>query len=315
MTKRATAIAVIISIVTVGMSTGVLLARASAAPLSFTLRGGSNGPLGTFGAAAVIVSLSAGTTFTLGATYTDSFGLEPFAILAQTQRFESEWTLTWTVSRGDFGGDYRVERLPDITLAHGGHLGELAYSVGFGGAHFLVKPGGLEGVRGTFDVQVATPALPIGSLLALSASTGYHEAVYAAYGGGTLHGAWWGTVQLDVAPTAPLSMTFTYFRQTVTGSSPLLFDAMGPDEYVSGLARLRFGDVTVQHTLTYSLISRAISARVYTLTVQLSPGQGASLGWDGVPQKLSLSYSRAEFGTVSLGWEIPTRLVSLWFSR
>jgi hypothetical protein len=258
-------------------------------------------------------SLSSDTTLTLGTTFSQVMGLEPLVILRQDRQLGSDWNLNWTLSRGDFGGDYRVERVPDVTLGRGGHFGSLAYSFGIGAGYFFVRPVGVEGFRWTADAQIATPALSITSFAALSASAGIHQATYS---GGASNGAWWGNVQLDINPGGSVSTTFNYFRQTATGSSPLLFVNVGSDEYVSGLATLKLIDTfSISHRLTYSIISQTTSARITTVTVLLGEGQGASLSYDAVPQKFSISYRRSDLGSLSLGYEMPTRFISLWYQR
>ncbi len=316
MRQRSPAIAKIV-VITLGLLSGFHPTRTAAALPAITqvvLRGGNNSILGNYGALGLGFALSADTTFTLGSTYTDALGLEPLVALTQTRRVGSDWTLSWTFSRGDIGGDYRVERVPEVTLTTGGNVGGLGYSLQTGVAHFLVRPTGLDGVRGTLQGQVGTPALPLGSFLALSASTGYTQYIYS--GGGALHGAWWGTVQLSVAPEAVLSMVFTYYRQIPSGSSPLLFDALGSDHYIAGTATLKVVEaVTVQHSQTYSFNSQSITARVYSVTVLLRPGQSAGISWDEVPRKVSFSYSQADLGTLTLGWESATQKVSFGFQR
>jgi len=314
---QAMVVGTIAVIAALGLSSGFFLSRVNATPFNvrqLTFTGGSNSVLGTYGSLGLQFSLTSDTTLTLGATFTQPMGFEPLAILKQARQLDSDWTLNWTISRGDFGGDYRVERVPDISLGRGGHFGSLAYSFGIGAGYFFVRPIGVEGSRWVADAQIGTPAFPIlGSFAAISASTGYHQ---AAYSGGAMNGAWWGNVQLDITPGGSLSTTFTYFRQTANGSSPLLFDNVGTDEYVSGLATLKLSDsLSINHRLTYSIISQTTSARIYTITFLLGEGQGASISWDAVPQKLSLSYSRSDLGSISLGYEMPTRLISLWYQR
>ncbi len=316
MRRRTTAIAAIV-VLAIAEFAGLPPAPTSATSLPITqlvLRGGSNSILGNFGSVGLGFALTADTTFTLGSTFTDTMGFEPLVALTQTKPIGRDWTLSWTLSRGDFGGDYRVERVPEVTFTNGGNVGSLGYSVQVGVGHFLVRPVGLDGVRGALQGQVTTPAVPPESLLGLSASTGYTEYIYS--GSGALHGAWWGSVQLSVAPGAVLSTVFTYFRQITSGTSPLLFDAIGPDHYVAGTATLKLGEaVTVQDTQTYSLVSQSISGRVYTVTVLLRPGLSVGVNWDDIAQKVSFSYNQSDFGALTLGWEVATQTVSLGYQR
>ncbi len=308
-----------IVVITLGLFSGFHLAQTAAALPAITqliVRGGNNALLGNYGALGLGFAVSPDTTFTLGSTYTDALGLEPLVALTQTRRVASDWTLSWTLSRGDFNGDYRVERVPEVTLTTGGNVGSVGYSFQMGAGHFLVRTPSLEAVRGVLQGQIGTSAFPPGSFLGLSASTGYTQYIYS--GSGALHGAWWGAVQLSVAPEAILSMVFTYYRQIPSGvsTSPLLFDTIGQDHYIAGTATLKAVEaVTVQHSQTYSLMSQSITARVYTLTVLLRPGQSAGISWDEVPRKLSFSYSQADLGTVTLGWEVTTQRVSFGFQR
>ena len=285
------------------------------AQAQISLAGGYNSILGLYASAGWGFPVMPATTLTVGATYTEALGLEPLLSLTRTSPLAPGWSLSLTAARGGFGGDYGVDRLPEVTLSGGGRVGAtpLNYGLEAGLGHFLVRPAGLSGVRGTLAAQVSTSPIPLGPFLSAGASTGYRQNLYS---GPTLHGAWWGSAWLSVAPAPVLSTVFTYFRQEASGTSPLLFDAMGKDEYVAGAATLTVGQgITLQHSQTYSLISRAISARVYGATVALERRQAFGVSWDDVPRKLTVSYTRAGVGSFSVTWEVPTQRVWFSFSR
>ena len=78
-----------------------------------SLTGGYTSILGHYASGGWGFRLSPATTFTLGSTFSETFGLEPLVGLTTVQQLNRGWNATATVSRGGLGGDYRVERLPD----------------------------------------------------------------------------------------------------------------------------------------------------------------------------------------------------------
>lgn len=257
---------------------------------SIVLRGGSNSILGFYAAGGLGFAVGPGYTLVLGITYTERSGYEPLITLSRVAPVGSGWTLAATASRGDFGGDYRVDRLPEITFTRSGPLAGaiLHYGLEAGAGYFVVQPNNLGGARGTVSVSLSTsPFRPTGTAT-LSASTGYRQ---YAYGSGEAHGAWWGSASLSLTPTPSLATTFTYLRQTPSGSSPLLFDAMGEENYVAGSANLRLSEnLSLQHSQTYSFITNAISGRVYGISLTVAGGHTFTVSWDDIAQKLSASY-------------------------
>lgn len=279
------------------------------------IRGGSNGILGFYLAGGLGFDLGGGTILTLGTSYTERLGVEPLVTLSYSRPIGSGWNLAALASHGDFGGDYRVERLPEVVLSRGGRIGAsiLHYSLDAGVAHFIVRPNQLSGIRGTIGASLSTSRIPLIPGLGLYGSTGYRQ---YAYSHGGPHSAWWGAIQLSVTAGSPFTTSFTYLRQMPAGTSPLLFDAMGAENYIEGAASLRVApSVTLQHSQNYSFITRTIAARVYGASVSLAQGQSISVSYDDVAQKLSVSYSRPTIGSFGLSWDIPTRVLSFSFQR
>lgn len=276
------------------------LPAAAALPIpeirEIVLRGSSNAILGFNATAGLGFFLGGGTTLTLGMTYTERLGYEPLIALSRTTPVASGWNLTLAASRGDFGGDYRVDRLPEITLSKGGSIpgSSLNYGLEAGAGYFIVRPGDLTGFRGVLAGNVTTaPIVLFGSAApgsaALSFGTGHRQYFY---GSGGPHGAWSGSATLSMTPARPVGLTFTYFRQIASGSSPLLFDGMGEENYVVGTLNLRISDgASVQHSQKYSFITSAISERIYGITISLEGGHAVGVSWDDVAQKLSVSLS------------------------
>ncbi len=258
------------------------------------LRGGSNGPLGSFGAAALGFSLGGGYSLTLGLSYTERQGVEPLITLSLGKALRGGWNLSAAASRGDFGGDYRVDRLPEISLTRGGPIAHtiLNYYLEAGAGYFVVHPNGLEGFRETLAATLSTSAIPLSPSIALSAGTWYRQYSYAGAGPGAAHNGWAGYAQLSIRPVEPLTTTFTYLRQTFAGSSPLLFDAIGEENALYGAASLRLGrSVSVQHSQKYAFLSRSITERTYGLSVTVDGRYTLGFGWDDIGQKLSASFS------------------------
>ena len=278
------------------------------------LKGGFNSILGEYAVVGLGFALRPGTLLIFGATFTETLGLEPLFSLQSTTNLRSGWSVSLTASRGDIGGDYRVDRLPEVTLTYSraipGTLLHLGLEAGVG--DFAVYPTGAYGVRGAVAASLGTSAIRLSPMLTVNLSTGYRQYVYS---GGAPHGAWWRSIQLSATPLSAFSATITYSRQDITGASPLLFDAMSNGHSVAGAATIKLGPaVTLQHSQTYDLIARTISARVYSATLSLER-QTAGLSWDDVARKVSLSYSRPALGSVVVSWEIPAQRISFSFTR
>ncbi|MDI6773526.1 MAG: hypothetical protein QME77_13220 [bacterium] len=255
------------------------------------LNGSSNAILGQYFSGGLGFELGAGTVITLGMTYTELRGAEPLITLSMTRPISPVWNLTALASIGDLGGDYRVDRLPEITLSRSGPLAgaALTYGLEAGVGYFVVRPGDLSGVRGVVAGRIATPSIRLGSTLTADASAGYRHYAYSA---GASHGAWWASAGLSLAPAPRLSTALTYLRQIPSGSSPLLFDAMGEENYARGSASFRVSPIaTLTHSQKYSFISRSIEERVYGLSFAAPGGVTLNVSYDDVPRKLTASIS------------------------
>lgn len=279
------------------------------------LRGGVNSILGGYATAGLGFELRAGTLLILGATFTETLGVEPLLSFESTANLGSGWSVSLTVSRGDITGSYRVDRLPEVSLIYGraipGTLLNLGLEAGVG--HFAVHPAGVSGVRGILAAQLGTSPIHLSPVLTANISTGYRQYVYADR---APHAAWWTSIQLSATPLSAVTTTFTYFRQDITGASPFLFDAMGNAHHVAGSVTFRLGQaVTLQHSQTYDLISQTVSARAYRMTLTLKRSQAVDIGWDDVPRTFSVSYSRPDLGSLGVSWDDVPRKLSISYSR
>jgi len=262
---------------------------ASPAAGQYTITGAKNSILGVYLSAGRILSLAPRTTLTLGATYTDTLGVEPLASLALGYALPRGWTATVTASSGGIGGDYRVDRLPEVSVAKGDRVPgtSLSYGIELGAGNYTIRPNGLAGYRLHATAQLSTPAYPLGRLASISAAIGYRQYAYAT----SLHAASWGSAGITITPLPLLSMTLSYLRQIPSGTSPLLFDGMGAESTLTGGITFRpVPGLTVSHSQSYSYLSNAISARVYGLSVAVPGGPVISVSWDDVPQTASLSF-------------------------
>lgn len=260
----------------------------AAAQVSFS--GGYNSILGFFASGGWGFRLRDATTLTLGATFSETLGLEPLVALTTVQPLRRGWNATATFSRGGLGGDYRVDRIPELSFSRSGSLGgPFSYGVDAGVGNYIVRPVNITGIRTTLGGQVQL-LVPVTSVLSLIGSTGYR---YNFYDVGTQHSGWWLSSQLSIAPTSWTSMTFTYFSQDhITGTSPLLFDGMGREFYVVGRVNLRLGQTTVFHSQKYDYLSLAVTERFFGVSYS-APGLGAlSLSWEALTQRVSFGFSR-----------------------
>ncbi len=285
-------LAMVVVLVLAGAMRPGLAAQTLPQITQFVLRGGSNSILGAYYQGGLGFRFAGGTLL-LGAVYTDVLALEPYIAFTRPWSLHSGWTLTFLASYGDLGGDYRVDRLPEIALSRGASIPgtPLAYSLDLGLGYYSVRPGPLTAARASAVPQL-TATFPLGTTTTLKGTLGYR---YYVYTDAMPTGQWWGSAVLTLNPSNTLSMTFTYLFQDAWGSSPLVFDALSDDHTLAGAVNLRVSPaLTLQHSQTYSFISQTISARVYGMTVTLPQGFSLSVSFDDVPQKLtvSLSFSR-----------------------
>ncbi len=273
----------------VALVTVLLSAAPTPAAQRISLTGGQNSILGTYLSGGLEMPVG-DLTGTYGLTWSETLGVEPLVSLSYSRPVGGGWTLNSVVGYGGIGGDYRVNRLPEIRLTRSFAIPTVpfSYSLEIGAAYYTVRPVDLAGFRGNFAAQLNTTPYNPSPSASLSGSVGYTYYLYAI---GSPNGAAWGSATLALTHSPSLSTSFSYFRQIATGASPLLFDNIGEDNYVSGLVRLAVSPgVTIQHSQNYSFISNSISARVYSVIVTIQP-VSLTISYDDVPQKWSLSLS------------------------
>lgn len=267
----------------------------------FTMTGGKNGILGIYLSAGGILRVAPGTTLTIGATYTEVRQVEPLIAVTTTVPMGRGWNVALTTSYGGIGGDYRVERLPEVSFTKGDRVPDtaLTYNVDLGAGNYTVWPSSLSGYRVHGAVRLNTPSMPLGRTVRTSAAVGYTQYFYST----NTHAAWWGLVQITFAPAPIFSTSFTYYRQIPSGSSPLLFDGIGQENYVSGGFSVRpMQLLTLGHSQIYSFLTSSITARVYEASVALKGGHVVGASWNDVERKVTLSYARSGFGSFSIFW-------------
>ncbi len=291
----------------------VLRVLPSEAAISFT--GGSSGIVGDWLSISLTTGLGSDATLAYGTTYSQLLGLEPLLSITRRSALPDGWNVGFTASRGGFGGDYRVERLPEVTVWRSTPLlgPFLSYTVEWGAANYVVRPVGLTGIRGTTAVTVSTAQIPLDRVIGVSASAGYRQNGYSI--GGT-NSAWWASTQFSFNFSSSLSSSVTYFRQDPWGTSPLLFDTMGASNYVAGSASLTPAPgLTIGHGQTYDFLGRAISSRTYSFNLTLAPGVVGGLSWDDIARRLTTSLSTPDIGYVSMILELPTGRVFVSYTR
>jgi hypothetical protein len=285
----------------------------SDAAVSFS--GGNTGIVGDWLSISLTTGLGADATLAYGTTYTQALGVEPLLSISGRGTLPDGWNVRLIASRGGLGGDYRVERLPEATVWQTAPLlgPFLNYTLEWGAANYIVRPVGLTGIRGTTAVTVSTAQIPLDRVIAVSASAGYRQNGYSI--GGT-NSAWWASTQFSLNFSSSLSSSFTYFRQDPWGTSPLLFDTMGPSNYAAGSVTVTPGPgLTIGHSQTYDFLGRAISSRTYSFNLTLAPGVVGGLSWDDIARRLTTSVSTPDLGYVSMVLELPTGRVFLSYTR
>jgi hypothetical protein len=285
----------------------------SDAAVSFS--SGSSGVVGDWLSISLTSGLGSDATLAYGSTYTQVIGLEPLLSITGRGTLPDGWNVALTASRGGLGGDYRVERLPEVTVWQTTPLlgPFLSYNLEWGAANYVVRPVGLTGIRGTMAVTVSTAQIPLDRVVGVSASAGYRQNGYSVGGSNS---AWWTSTQFSFNFSSSLSSSFTYFRQDPWGTSPLLFDTMGASNYVAGSATVTPGPgLTVGHSQTYDFLGRTISSRTYSFNLTLAPGVVGGVNWDDVARQLTMSVSTPDLGYVSVVLQLPTGRLSLSYTR
>jgi hypothetical protein len=293
----------------------VLVSRVLPSDAAVSFSGGSSGMVGDWLSISLTTGLGSDATLAYGTTYSQILGLEPLLSISGRGMLPDGWNVGLTASRGGFGGDYRVERLPEVTVWRTTPLlgPFLSYTLEWGAANFIVRPVGLTGIRGTTAVTVSTAQIPLDQVIAVSASAGYRQNGYSI--GGT-NSAWWASTQFSFNFSSSLSSSFTYFRQDPWGTSPLLFDTMGASNYAAGSVTVTPGPgLTLGHSETYDFIGRTISGRAFSFGLTLAPGVVGGLTWDDIARRLTTSVSTPDLGYVSMVLELPTGRVFLSYTR
>lgn len=250
--------------------------------------GGYNNVLGIHLAAGRVLTLAPGASLILGAAYAEATGTDLLAVLTVARPLPGGWRASFEASHGALGGDYRVDRLPEASLAAGGRIAASLFQYGLelGAGFYRVRPAGVSGFRAQALARLSTVPIPLGRVLSVSAEAGYWQAAYGSAG----HGAGWGIVRLGAALSTDTLLTLTYARQVTTGASPLRFDALSPDHSLTASFAVRpASGIVLTHSQTYSLLTSGVSNRIYRLSVERG-GHGLFLSWDQIEQKASLFY-------------------------
>ncbi len=293
----------------------ILVSRVLPSDAAISFSGGNSGVVGDWLSISLTTGLGSDSTLAYGTTYTQGLGLEPLLSITARGALPDGWNVGLAASRGGLGGDYRVDRLPEVTVWRTMPLlgPFLSYNLEWGAANYVVRPVGLTGIRGTTAVTVSTAQIPLDRVVAVSASAGYRQNGYSI---GGLNSAWWASTQFSFNFSSSLSSSFTYFRQDAWGASPLLFDTMGASNYAAGSVTVTPGPgLTIGHSQTYDFLGRAISSRTYSINLTLAPGVVGGLNWDDVARQLTMSVSTPDLGYVSAVLQLPTGRVFLSYTR
>jgi hypothetical protein len=293
----------------------IFISRVLPSDAAVSFSGGNTGIVGDWLSISLTTGLGSDATLAYGTTYTQVLGLEPLLSITGRGTLPEGWNVGLTLSRGGLGGDYRVERLPEITVWQTTPLlgPFLSYTLEWGAANYIVRPVGLTGIRGTTAVTVSTAQIPLDRVIAVSASAGYRQNGYSI--GGT-NSAWWASTQFSLDFSSNLSSSFTYFRQDPWGTSPLLFDTIGASNYAAGSITVAPGPgLTIGHSQTYDFLGRTFSSRTYSFNLTLAPGVVGGLSWDDVTRQLTTSVSTPDLGYVSMVLQLPTGRVFLSYTR
>lgn len=282
---------------------------------AISLSGGTSGVVGDWVSISLTDRLGSDATLGYGTTYTQALGLEPLLFVTGGGVLPDGWNLGFTASRGGMGGDYRVERLPEITVWRTTPLlgPFLSYTLEWGAANYVVRPVGLTSIRGTTAITVSTPQVPLDSFVGVSASAGYRQNGYSV---GGMNSAWWATTQFSFTFSPNVSSSLTYFRQDPWGTSPLLFDTLGASNYAAGSITVSASPMlTLGHAVTYDFLGRAISSRTYSFNLTLAPGVVGGVSWDDIARQLAISLNTPDIGYVSVNLVLPTGRVSISYTH
>lgn len=241
--------------------------------------GGRSAVLGLFLEAGVRCRQAGHWSLTTGLRYTDRRGgVGPFAVLAYARPLTAGWRLYLVASAYERHGDYEIHRLPDLTLrwsppAAGPPLiSTLDLSLG---AIEIPRQQTLTGRAGVVLTLAARP-------VRLDARTTLAPVLWLgsyAYHTGQSHSFWTGAASVAHRLDARTEVSVLYLYQQGFGASPLVYDQVGLDSYVSG---------------RISLALSASDRASFTATIGLIP--------QAAPREYVIAWTRHRAWTASVTW-------------
>lgn len=195
--------------------------------------GGRSAVLGLFLEVSVRCRQAGHWSLTAGLRYTDQRGgVGPFAVLAYARPLAGNWRLHLTASMYERYGDYEIHRLPELTLR---------WRPSMIGAPLIPTMDVSLGASQTSNQQAMTGRA--GAVLTISARPFRLDARTTlapvlwlgsyTYGTGQSHSFWIGAGSLVYRLDAKTEVSAHYLYQEGFGTSPLAYDQVGLDSYVS----------------------------------------------------------------------------------
>jgi hypothetical protein len=230
----------------------------------------------------------------VGLRYTEQRGnVGPFAVAEYSRALDAGWRLIFAASGYERSGDYEIHRLPELTLRWSPPT-----SSGFLTPSLDLSVGSIQ----VFRPQAQTERAGVGLTLTthpmrLGASTEVTPSLRVggySYGTGASHSFWVGSASLVHRPTSRMDLGLTYVRQDGTGTSPLAYDYVGLDNYVSGRVGMTLTPSdSASLTTTFGLTPYA-GVREYIVTWTRSAQWTGSLTWRQSDGRLLLGLTLAE---------------------
>lgn len=248
--------------------------------------------MGVFAGAGVRCQASQHWTVSAGLRYTDlRASVLPFLVLTYSRPIATDLTFTLTASSLERGGDYEIDRLPEVALQWNVLHRPTSVSIQvFGGSITTtsVTPH-IQTSRVGFIADLSAP-------IRLNSSTDFTPSLRVAtinYGTGANHEFWIGTAVLVVRPTARSDVGLAYLKQDSRGTSPLLFDVVNFDHTLTGWVGVV---VAPMGRLGLSATANLFTAPSWTM------------------KEYTLSWNRFGEWTASLTWRVTDGRVWLGFS-
>jgi hypothetical protein len=213
----------------------------------------------------------------LGLRYTQATQAEwEFAVLSYNTSLSPDWHLNATASSREHGGDYEISRLPELTLtwAPPSPRSLIIPTVDLLAGYIEAIQPQTQTFRTGGRVTLATPTFKVAEVdLGLSLQVGDY-----AYGTGQSTSYWQEVANVTLHLSPSMDLGAMYLQQNGSGTTPLVYDFTGYDQYVIGtLSATLNPTVRLSFAVTFNIASQPGLVRDIVL-YWTRPSDGWSIG-------------------------------------